>query len=137
MWTLYFAAEEHLHNEEVRHIFLWGYGHFALFAAGAATGAGFAVIVEYVTHHAHISKQVATLSVAIPVAVYVVTLWLIRDRLWMKGPGQLLMPVTAGLIVLSGVLGFHSLILITLLLVLVVILRRWYLRGTKTSSIDL
>lgn len=123
MWALYFAVEEHLNSEEVKHTFLWGYGHFALFAAGAATGAGFAVMVEYITDHAHISGQAAALSVAIPVAVYVVTLWLVRDRFWMKGSGQLLMPGAAGLIVFAAVLDFHPLITITVLLVLVVILR--------------
>jgi hypothetical protein len=103
---------------------LWGYGHFALFAAGAATGAGFAVMVELAAHHAHLSGQGAALSVAIPVAIYVATLWLIRDRFWLKGSGQLLMPIGAGLIVLSGMLNFHPLTMIALLLVLVVISRR-------------
>jgi hypothetical protein len=58
----------------------------------------------------------------------VATLWLIRDRFWLKGSAQLLMPIGAGLIVLSGVLNFHALIMITLLLVLVVVSRRWNLK---------
>lgn len=124
MWALYFADEEHLHSEGLGHTLLWGYGHFALFAAGAATGAGFAVMVELAAHHAHLSGQGAALSVAIPVAIYVATLWLIRDRFWLKGSGKLLMPIGAGLIVLLGVLNFHSLPMIALLLVLVVISRR-------------
>jgi low temperature requirement protein LtrA len=124
MWALYFADEEHLHSERLGHAMLWGYGHFALFAAGAATGAGFAVMVELAAHHGHVSGQGAALSVAIPVAIYVATLWLIRDRFWLKGSGQLLMPVGAGLIVLAGVLNFHPLLMIALLLVLVVIARR-------------
>jgi len=124
MWALYFAQEEHLHSEELGHALLWGYGHFAIFAAGAAAGAGFAVMVELASHHAHVNEQAAALSVAIPIAIYVVTLWLVRDRFWLKGPGQMLMPVAAGLIVLSGVLNFHSLIMIASLLVLIIISRR-------------
>ena len=124
MWALYFAQEEHLHSEEIKHALLWGYGHFALFAAGAATGAGFAVMVEFAAHHAHLSGQAAASSVAIPVAIYVATLWLVRDRFWLKGAGQLLMPIGAGLIVLAGVLNFHSLTMIALLLVFVLISRR-------------
>jgi low temperature requirement protein LtrA len=133
MWALYFAQEEHLHSEELKHALIWGYGHFALFAAGAATGAGFAVMVELATHHAHVSEQAAALAVAIPVAIYVFTLWLIRDRYWLKGFWQLLMPVAAGLIVLSGVLNFHALIMITLLLVLVVISRHRNLKRQLKS----
>ncbi|MFV0296945.1 MAG: low temperature requirement protein A, partial [Hyphomicrobiaceae bacterium] len=40
LWGLYFTDEEHLASDELRHALLWGYGHFTLFAAGAATGAG-------------------------------------------------------------------------------------------------
>ena len=124
LWALYFAKEAHLHSEELKHALLWGYGHFALFAAGAATGAGFAVFIEVATHQAHISEQTAALSVAIPVAIYLLTLWLIRDRFWLKGLGQWLMPVSVISIILVGVFSIQPLILITLILVLLTIARR-------------
>ena len=124
LWTLYFAEEEHLHREELKHALLWAYGHFALFAAGAATGAGFAVFIEVATHHAHISEQAAALSVAIPVAIYLGTLWLIRDRFWLKGPGQWLVPVSVVAIILAGILNIQPLIMITVILVLLTIARR-------------
>lgn len=124
LWALYFAEEVHLHSEELKHALLWGYGHFALFAAGAATGAGFAVLIEVATHHAHISEQAAALSVAIPIAIYVATLWSIRDRFWLKGLGQWLMPVSVVLVILAGILSIQPLIMITLILVLLTIARR-------------
>lgn len=125
LWALYFAEEkEHLHSEELKHALLWGYGHFALFAAGAATGAGFAVFIEVATHHADISEQVAALSVAIPVAIYLATLWVIRDRFWLKGLGQWLVPISVASIILAGILSKQPLIVITLILVLLVIARR-------------
>lgn len=124
LWALYFAEESHLQSEELKHALLWGYGHFALFAAGAATGAGFAVFIEVATHHSSIGEQAAALSVAIPVATYLITLWLIRDRFWLKGLGQWLVPVAAVSIILVGFLGFQPLIVITLILVVLATTRR-------------
>lgn len=125
MWMLYFSDEEHLHSEELKHAIIWGYGHLALFAAGAATGAGFAVFVEYTTHHAHISKMATALSVAIPVAIYVFTLWVIRDRYCMRGASSLLLPIAAILLILAGIFGSaYILPLISLILIGTIILRQ-------------
>ncbi|MBL4598794.1 MAG: low temperature requirement protein A [Rhizobiaceae bacterium] len=123
LWALYFSQEEHLHITEKKHTMLWGYGHFALFASAAAAGAGFAVMVELATHHSNISEQAAALSVAVPVAVYVVTLWMIRDRHWMKGVGKWQMPGAAAIIVLAGVFPVEPLLVITVILAVLIIAR--------------
>jgi hypothetical protein len=64
--------------------FLWGYGHYVLFAAVAATGAGLEVAVDAGGHHSAIPPLVAGYALAIPVAVFfvsVVLLWLpLRER---------------------------------------------------------
>jgi len=127
MWALYFADEEHLHTEELKHALLWGYGHFAVFAAGAAAGAGFAVFVELAGHQGHAGSRAAALTVAIPVAVYVLSLWLIRDRFWLKGMGQWLIPAMALLIISAGFSSFHPLIAIAFALALLTLVRRKYL----------
>lgn len=124
LWGLYFAEQEHLNSVEKKHTMIWGYGHFVLFATGAAAGGGFAVMVELATHHAHISETAAALTVAIPVALYVLTLWVIRDRVWMKGLGSLLMPAAAVLIVLAGMFPVQPLLMITIVLAGVMILQR-------------
>lgn len=123
MWALYFSKEEHLHIAEKKHTMLWADGHFALFASAAAAGAGFAVMVELATHHTTISQQAASLSVAIPVAIYVFTLWLIRDRFWLNGLGKWLMPAASVLLVLAGVFPFQPLLVITIILAALTIAR--------------
>ena len=70
MWWLYFTKDEHLASEANSRAFVWGYGHFLIFAAGAAAGAGFAVQADVLTEHAHLTGLTADLAVAIPVAVY-------------------------------------------------------------------
>ncbi|MGZ4665990.1 MAG: low temperature requirement protein A, partial [Frankiaceae bacterium] len=50
--------------------FVWGYGHYAVFAAVAALGAGLQVAVETTTHEAGLGEAAAAFAVALPVAVF-------------------------------------------------------------------
>ena len=84
MWWVYFlipsAPVLHLQRGKA---FGWGYGHMVLFAAIAATGAGFRVTAAYIAGEAAIGPVVTALSVAMPVAVYVAAIyglyaWLMR-----------------------------------------------------------
>lgn len=78
MWWIYFMllAGRALHLR--RHIsYLVGYGHIPIFAAIAATGAGLHVAAYYIDHAAHISGVVAVASIAVPVALFRLSLaWL-------------------------------------------------------------
>ncbi|THK33842.1 low temperature requirement protein A [Ensifer sp. MPMI2T] len=72
MWWIYFTlpSAEILHKFRKR-AFVWGYGHMVIFAAIIATGAGLHVAAYYIEHKAHISSVATVLTVAVPVAVYV------------------------------------------------------------------
>ncbi|MBP2326609.1 low temperature requirement protein LtrA [Kibdelosporangium banguiense] len=56
----------------------WGYGHFGLFAALAALGAGLEVAVAQSGHHAGVSPATASYAVAIPVAGFLILLWAVH-----------------------------------------------------------
>jgi low temperature requirement protein LtrA len=78
MWWIYFMlpAGRALHLRRHRS-FLFGYGHIPIFAAIAATGAGLHVAAYYIDHEAHISAAAAVASIAIPVALFKLSLtWL-------------------------------------------------------------
>lgn len=78
MWWLYFIlpAGQALHLQRHR-AFFFGYGHIPIFAAIAATGAGLHVVAYYIDHEAHISAAVAVASIAVPVALFKLSLtWL-------------------------------------------------------------
>jgi low temperature requirement protein LtrA len=62
----------HVHRERV---FPWGYGHILIFGSIAATGAGLHVAADYIGHEAHIGATATVLTVAVPVAVFVLTLF--------------------------------------------------------------
>jgi len=80
LWWLYFYRPlgDFLADRKAARVFAWGYGHFAIFAAAAAVGAGLAASVDQATAHAAISARAAGWAVAIPVALYVGGLWLLH-----------------------------------------------------------
>ncbi|MEQ1404319.1 low temperature requirement protein A [Neorhizobium sp. Rsf11] len=85
LWWAYFARQEHLGSRKLSRSLLWGYGHFFIFASGAAVGAGFAALVDIITHHSEVPLLVGDYAVAIPVAIYYASLWFVRDRFACNG----------------------------------------------------
>jgi low temperature requirement protein LtrA len=58
----------------------WGYGHYLVFASAAAVGAGLAVNVDYVTHHAAIGARGSAAAFTIPVALFLLAVWALQVR---------------------------------------------------------
>lgn len=82
MWWLYFDVPTvsvlegaRLGDRSAKQTFLWGYGHFFIFTAAAAVGAGVGAIVDVQTDHSEVTLQIATLSVGVPVAIYAFCMW--------------------------------------------------------------
>jgi low temperature requirement protein LtrA len=80
MWWVYFAKPITERLVETRLAFLWGYGHFLVFAAAAAAGAGIAVNVDQATHESDLSRLVAGATITVPVAVYLLAVWFLHVR---------------------------------------------------------
>jgi low temperature requirement protein LtrA len=82
MWWIYFLlpAGDVLHHHRDRS-FVWGYGHYFVYASIAAVGAGLHVVALHLEHLAHISATAVMLSVAIPVAIYFVSLGVLFGNL--------------------------------------------------------
>jgi low temperature requirement protein LtrA len=122
MWWLYFYRSAH-NTMSIRTAFIWGYGHLFVFAATAAVGAGLAVSIDYVTHHAEISAEAAGMALALPTAIYVVGVWLLKEHPRATHLIDILLhPVAAVLILLTPFTG-QAVILIGVLLVALVIMR--------------
>ena len=115
MWWLYFSQRTSDVTHRVRarfeeakqaSSFIWGYGHFFVFAAAAAVGAGLATVVDVNTHHAHLSERGAVTAVAVPVAIFVVVVWLLhRDTERVTAAQDLAHPVAAVAVVVLAVSG--------------------------------
>jgi len=115
MWWLYFEYPSEGLLTSLGRSFIWGYGHYFVWAAAAAVGAGFAVAIDYVTGQAEIGPTGAGTAVAIPVALYVISLWAVhylprgvRGARSSIGPAAailvLLTPLSNNAVLLSGLI---------------------------------
>lgn len=101
MWWLYFDRSAHDLLTSFATAFRWGYGHYFILASAAAVGAGLAVVADYDTHSAHVSGVVAAYAVAVPVAVYLLSLWLLQICPHHRGLVVYAFPVTVALVLLA------------------------------------
>ncbi|MGC0366301.1 low temperature requirement protein LtrA [Rhodococcus sp. 27YEA15] len=82
LWWLYFqrSAGDALEAGENNSVFVWGFGHYFIFAAAAAVGAGLSVRVDFWSHEGDQSALVTGAAVTVPVAVLLAAMWLIHIR---------------------------------------------------------
>jgi len=132
LWWIYFIENEHLRTDRRRHAFIWGYMHFFIFGAAAALGSGLAVYLDVVTHEAHLEASVAIYYIGIPIAVYLLALWVARDVFHDIGKMKPALPVMALAIIIATVLGAPPIVLAMLTGVCVF----WRLPFSKTSAVN-
>ncbi|MFB6893230.1 low temperature requirement protein A [Kitasatospora sp. NPDC056327] len=86
MWWLYFAKPAHTllatSHRGARKRFVWAYGHYLVFAAAAAEGAGLAAYAEPVTRRGggSVLPSPAGAAVTLPLAVFLLTVWAVHLR---------------------------------------------------------
>lgn len=80
LWWIYFSKPAHRFLTSNRIGFLWGYGHYFIFGAAAAIGAGLAVNVDHLLGYAGIGDAPAGAAVSVPVAVFLLMMWLLQVR---------------------------------------------------------
>jgi low temperature requirement protein LtrA len=123
MWWLYFERPSH----EVLTMtsgFVWGYGHYFIFGATAALGAGVAVNIDALRGESSLSARSAAWTIAVPVAVFLMGVWLLLRR-----PGQPLartvaFPIAA-VLVLAAPLGPAPVIVIAVIMAALVAITSW------------
>jgi low temperature requirement protein LtrA len=74
-WTYFTVPSAEVLQVHRGRVFPWGYGHILIFGSIAATGAGLHVAAYYIGDEAHIGATAAVLTVALPVSVFVLTLF--------------------------------------------------------------
>jgi len=85
IWWVYFLGGDEHGFDSLRTALTWGYGHYFVFGAIAALGAGLEVAVQVTEHEAHVSPLVAGFAVAVPVALFLVVISLLRRLVWPEG----------------------------------------------------
>ncbi len=126
LWWLYFDRRNEA-PDRLPYSLVWGYGHYLIFAAIAGVGAGLGVSVDHARHLAHISERTAGYAVAVPVAVFLLTVWVLHVRRQQHGAVVVAFPVVALLALLAPLGPAPVYVLAALLVALVavtVLLRR-------------
>ena len=88
MWWIYFDQPTQKVTEHAKAqaetsgfaAFVWGYGHVLVFATIAATGASLAVAVDRAIGHSELNKWQTALTTTAPVAMYIITVWVLHAR---------------------------------------------------------
>ncbi|TCO32343.1 low temperature requirement protein LtrA [Kribbella orskensis] len=82
LWWLYFLQPAGAGLAERRdRSYLWGYGHYGIFASLAALGAGLEVAVEQTGHHLEASPTAVSYAIAIPTGVFLMLVWAVHAPL--------------------------------------------------------
>ena len=136
MWWLYFDAAPTMLLRSFRGAFLWGYGHFVVLGSAAAVGAGIAVAADFTTDHAHISRLAAGMAVAVPVACYIASLWLLHVLAGEHDATVWWMPVAIVLVLLAPLAGPAPLVVGAILTCLIglKLLRQQHSRHAQSAT---
>ncbi len=83
MWWLYFARDasavlERVRTQGTRFEYVWGFGHYFIFASGAAIGAGLAVRAEFWAHPDEVPALASAAAVTLPIAVLMTALYVLQ-----------------------------------------------------------
>jgi len=119
IWWLYFLepAGEGLAATRSRS-YVWGYGHYGVFAALAALGAGLEAAVAAAGQHLEISPLALGFAVTLPVAAFLSLLWAVHAVLGSRSQIRpaVILPAAACVLVLpllSGVTGATVVVMLT------------------------
>lgn len=106
-WTYFVLPSGHVLRLHPERAPFWAYGHIVVFGALAAVGAGLHVAAYYLEHHTEIGAVGTVVSVAVPLAVFVLMLYAIWTALMrQRDPFHLLLLAgTAVVLVLAVVLA--------------------------------
>jgi low temperature requirement protein LtrA len=144
MWWVYFI----LPSGYVLHVnrnksFGWGYGHMVPIASIVATGAGLHVAAYYIEHKAKIGPMATVLSVAIPVSIFLVSIYAIYAYLVQTFDRFHLLLITATAVVVATSIAAASfgvsmpVCLLILMLAPVVTVVGYETRGHKHQAASL
>ena len=136
VWWIYFA--EPIGDGLARHrnwSFYWGYGHYPLLAAIAATGSGLEVAVTAIGNHGEVPDDVIALAVAVPVGILLGLTWALHRPLvenggvpaWILVPAAVLClatPLAVGWLTVTGVVAAVAFIVLAAVTVLVTVSAR-------------
>jgi low temperature requirement protein LtrA len=122
-WTYFVIPQGRMLAAHRERSFGWGYGHIVLFGAVVAIGAGLHAAAYYLHHHSELDATWTVMTVAIPLAIYVLCLYLLYAQIsrTLDPFHLLLIGLSAVILVISVVIAWAGLDMVWALAVLALV----------------
>jgi low temperature requirement protein LtrA len=104
LWWIYFWPPHPQAIRRFRSSLVYGYGHFFVFAAAGAFSAGVEVEIDVLTGHSALTSPAASFTYTVPVAVFIVMVWLLAIRPTAGRIVNTVVPVGAVLVLVDPVI---------------------------------
>jgi low temperature requirement protein LtrA len=125
LWWIYFWPPHHKAISSFANSLRYGYVHYFVFAAAGAFSAGIEVTIDALTGHTELGNIAASFTVTIPIAVFVLGIWLIAVRQYADRLVNTVIPAAVVLVLLDPILPIpFALTAIVLALVITVLVVR-------------
>ncbi|MGG7466572.1 low temperature requirement protein A [Plantibacter sp. YIM 135347] len=121
MWWMYFTVENNDLLTTTRRALVFGYGHYFIFAAAGAFSAGIEIAIDRDTHAVDLDAGIAAATLTVPVAVYVIAVWVLTLRPKLSSSANVLVPILALCIAGAALVPFSLPVTAGLIIALVVI----------------
>jgi low temperature requirement protein LtrA len=120
MWWIYFWPPHHRAIGSLGGSLRYGYGHYFIFAAAGAFSAGVGIEADSQLGDSALDPVLATFTVSVPIAVFVLGVWLLAIRANANGIVNTVVPVCALLVLLDPIIPIPT-FLTTFFMIIIVI----------------
>ncbi|KQR39495.1 low temperature requirement protein A [Microbacterium sp. Leaf159] len=122
LWWIYFWPPHHRAITTFGRSLRYGYTHYVVFGAAAAFSAGIEVELDVLTGESHLSSVVASYTVTIPIAIFLLGIWWIAIRENADRVANTAIPIGAVVVLLDPILPIPIAITALVLVAIVVVL---------------
>lgn len=135
LWWIYFSRPAHgMIGKSLRHSLTFGYSHYFIFAAAGAFSAGIEVAIDNVTDETTLEAAAAAATTTVPVAVFILGVWVILIRPTLPLWANVALPLLAVLTGLSAFGPYSLPVALTLVVLAVVVVHVTRRSGENEGS---
>ncbi|MEU3471323.1 low temperature requirement protein A [Rhodococcus sp. NPDC006774] len=122
LWWIYFWPPHHRAIGRLGNSLFYGYAHYFIFAAAGAFSAGIEVEIDVLTEHSKLGDVAASFTVTVPIAVFVLGVWLIAIRSNADRLVNVVVPIGAALVLFDPVIPIPITLTAVVMIVVVAVL---------------
>ena len=122
LWWIYFWPPHHVAIGSLRSSLQYGYGHYVIFASAAALSAGIELEIDVITGKSAIPAPWASFAYTIPIAVFILGVWVLAIRRCRDAVVNVVVPVGALLVLIDPIVPVPIALTAVILIVVVAVL---------------